>query len=127
MTFAAAAMIWGLTTMSPIDVKVLKERAPLYAQMSDGTIQNKYTVKIVNKGESLMRAEVSVKGQDDLVYIADRVADVEPGNVASITLFIRIPRSSLTSESTPVDIFVQDLNNPAISDTYTSVFHSPKR
>ena len=127
MTFAAAAMIWGLTTMSPIDVKVLKERAPLYAQMSDGTIQNKYTVKIVNKGESLMRAEVSVKGQDDLVYIADRVADVEPGNVASITLFIRIPRSSLTSESTPVDIFVQDLNNPAISDTYASVFHSPKR
>lgn len=127
MTFAAAAMIWGLTTMSPIDVKVLKERAPLYAQMSDGTIQNKYTVKIVNKGESLMRAEVSVKGQDDLVYIADRVADVEPGNVASITLFIRIPRKSLTSDSTPVDIVVQDLNNPAISDTYTSVFHSPKR
>jgi cytochrome c oxidase accessory protein FixG len=127
MTFAAAAMIWGLTTMSPIDVKVLKERAPLYAQMSDGTIQNKYTVKIVNKGEQLMRAEVKVDGVKDMVYIADRVADVEPGNVASVTLFIRIPRESLTSDSLPVNIIVTDLNNPAVAQTYSSVFHSPKR
>lgn len=126
MTFAAAALIWGLTTMSPIDVTVLKERAPLYVAMSDGTIQNKYTIKVVNKSEGVMRAEVTVSGHKDLIFIPDRVAEVEPGNVGSIGLFVRIPKKSLESDSMPITVTVTDLNNPTIVDSYKTVFHSPK-
>lgn len=127
MTFAAAAMIWGLATMSPIEVTVLKERAPLFVQMSDGSVQNKYTVKIVNKSESVMHAQVAVTGHNDLIFIADRIAHVEPGNVGSVGLLVRIPRKNLMLESTPIEIVVTDLNNPQIVDRYTSVFHGPKR
>jgi polyferredoxin len=126
MTIAAIALLWGLSTMAPMDVTVLKDRSPLYVQMSDGTIQNKYQVKIVNKGAELMRAQVEVTGHPDLVYIADRVADVVPGNVSTVSLLIRIPRNQLNGDAVPVDIVVTDLNNPTIKDTYRSVFHSPK-
>lgn len=126
MALAAAALIWGLTTMASIDVKVLKERAPLYVVMSDGTVQNKYTVKVVNKGEGVMRAEVTVTGHDDLVFIPDRVAEIKPGSVGSIGLFIRIPRKTVGTDSLPLNVTVTDLNNPLTVETYKTVFHSPK-
>lgn len=125
MTFAAVALIWGMTNMAPMEVTVLKERAPLYVQMSDGSIQNKYEVKVVNKTNEIMQAEVEVFGHDDLVYIVDRIAEVSPGSVATIRLFVRIPRDKLSGQSTPIDIVVKDLTKSDIEDRYRSVFHGP--
>lgn len=126
MAATAIAMAWGLATMSPIDVKVLKERSPLFITMSDGNIQNKYTVKVVNKSDFPMRAEVTVTGHDDLVAITDRVADIQPGQVGSIGLLLRVPRKTLKETSLPVEVKVTDLNNPATVEVYKSVFHGPK-
>lgn len=126
MTIAAAALIWGLSNMAPMDVTVLKDRSPLFVQMSDGTIQNKYEVKIVNKSNELISAKVEVFGHDDLFYIADRVADVSPGTVGSVSLLVRIPRNKVGTDSLPIDIVVTDQNNGQITDRYRSVFHAPK-
>lgn len=126
MTFAAAAMIWGLTTMSPIDVKVLHERAPLFVQMSDRTIQNKYYVKVVDKSNEPIAAKITVTGPESLIYIVDKVIHVAPGNVGTATLLVKIPKKDLTSSNTPIKIKVQDMNNPNIKETYDSMFIGPK-
>ncbi|WP_319558174.1 cytochrome c oxidase accessory protein CcoG [Thiomicrorhabdus sp.] len=126
MAFAAAAMIYGLATMSPIDVKALHERSPLFVQMSDGNIQNKWTVKIVNKGAEPMEAQISVVGPEGLTYQADKIVHIQPGNVGSTTLLVKIPRKQLTDTNVPVTIKVVDLNNPAIREDYQSVFIGPK-
>lgn len=126
MTFAAAAMIWGLATMSPIDVKVLHERAPLFVQMSDRTIQNKYYVKVVDKSNEPIAAKITVTGPDSLIYIVDKVVHVAPGNVGTATLLVKIPKKDLTSANTPIQIKVQDMNNPNIKETYDSMFIGPR-
>jgi len=126
MTFAAAAMIWGLTTMSPIDVKVLHERAPLFVQMSDRTIQNKYYVKLVDKSNEPIAAKITVTGPDSLIYIVDKVLHVSPGNVGTATLLVKIPKKDLTSANTPIEIKVEDMNNPNIKETYESMFIGPR-
>lgn len=126
MAIAAAAMIWGITNMAPMDVTVLKERSPLYVQMTDGSIQNRYEVKVVNKGQEPIRAQIEVFGHDNMVYIPDRVAEVMPGTVGSIGLLVRIPRAEVGTDSLPIDILVTDLNNPDSHDRYRSVFHAPK-
>lgn len=126
MTFAAAAMIWGLATMSPIDVKVLHERAPLFVQMSDRTIQNKYYVKVVDKSNEPIAAKITVTGPDSLIYIVDKVIHVAPGNVGTATLLVKIPKKDLTRSNTPIQIKVQDMNNPNIKETYDSMFIGPK-
>lgn len=126
MTFAAAAMIWGLATMSPLDVKVLHERAPLFVQMSDRTIQNKYYVKVVNKGNARLDASIDVKGPESLFYIGPKSIQVEPGNVGTATLLVRVPKKDLTEANTPIAIHVADQNNPEIKTTYDSMFIGPK-
>ncbi|AHF02003.1 4Fe-4S ferredoxin [Thiomicrospira aerophila AL3] len=125
MGIAAAALLWGLMNMSPMDVTVLKARAPLFVQMSDGSIQNRYDVKVVNKTNDVMRAQVEVFGHDGLLALPDRVAEVDPGNVATIGLFIRIPRDEVTQVSTPITVRVTDLNNPSTVVNYQAVFHGP--
>jgi len=126
MAFALAAIIYGISTMSPIDVKVLHERAPLFVAMSDGSIQNKYVVKIVNKSDKQLDAEIKVRGPEGLVFIVDEVIHVEPGNVGTATLLVRIPKKILTKQNTTVKIDVQDIHNPAVKETYSSMFIGPR-
>jgi len=126
MSFAGLMLVWGMLTMSPIDVKALHERSPLFVQMSDGTIQNKWTIKIVNKSDKEMMAEISVTGVEGLIYEADKVVKIQPGNVGATTLLVRVPRRNLTEASVPVVIHVQDLNNKNISATYEAAFLGPR-
>lgn len=126
MAIAAVAMVWGLSSMAPMDVTVLKDRSPLFVQMSDGSIQNKYEVKVVNKSNEVISAQVEVFGHEDLVYIADRVADVMPGTVGTVGLLVRVPRRTLGTDALPIDVVVTNVNNPETVETYRSVFHGPK-
>lgn len=126
MTIAAGVLVWGLATMSPIDVKVLHERAPLFVQMSTGEIQNKYIVKVVNKSSTPMTVNIVVDGVDDLVYIADQNIAVPPGDVASSVLLVRLPKKQIKDANTPIQIHIQDSTTPAIKSTYTSMFIAPK-
>lgn len=126
MMLAAITMIWGLTTMSSIDVKALHDRSPLYVTMSDGNIQNKWTIKVVNKSPNVMRAEITVEGPPGLTYVAEKVITIQPGNVGATTLLVKIPKNQLTSSSTPVLIKVVDLDEPSNAEDYKSVFLGPK-
>ncbi|WP_178861888.1 cytochrome c oxidase accessory protein CcoG [Thiomicrorhabdus cannonii] len=126
MTLAAVMILWGLTTMSPMDVKALHERAPLFVQMSDGNIQNKWTMKVVNKGNMPMKAEITVEGPEGMAFNVDKVLDIQPGNVGSTNLFVRIPRTQLKDVNTPIVIKVVDLNNPVVVEYYETTFIGPR-
>ncbi|MDG6778914.1 cytochrome c oxidase accessory protein CcoG [Thiomicrorhabdus sp. zzn3] len=126
MAFAGIMIIWGLLTMSPMDVKALHERAPLFVQMSDGNIQNKWTMKVVNKGSVPMQAQISVEGPEGLTYSVDKVLEIQAGNVGSATLFVKIPKKQLTDVNTPIVIKVVDLNNPAVVERYETAFIGPR-
>lgn len=127
MAIAAGLLIWKLTHLEPIDVKVLHDRSPLFVQMSDGSIQNKYTVKIVNKTQNPMMARITVEGPEGLVYLTDRVIPVAPGTVGQGILRVRIPRDKLTSDRVPIQIIVQDQSHPEVRAEYESVFIAPPR
>ncbi|CAN8139987.1 Cytochrome c oxidase accessory protein CcoG [uncultured Thiomicrorhabdus sp.] len=127
MAFAAGAILYGLATMAPIDVKALHERSPLFVQMSDGSIQNKWTLKIVNKQSEEMVVRVSIAGGPaSLSYVVDENVLVHPGTVRSTTLLVKIPRKDLTETNTPIDIIVEDINKPEIRTVYDSVFIGPQ-
>lgn len=126
MSIAAIALVYGLATMSPIDVKVLHERAPLFVQMSTGEIQNKYTVKVVNKNKAPMNVRITVEGHENLVYVASEKMHIEPGNVGASILLVRLPKKDFIDTSIPVYIHVQDIHNPEIQGRYESTLIGPR-
>lgn len=127
MGFAAVMLLWGLLTMSPIDVKALHERSPLFVQMSDGSIQNKWTLKVVNKGNEEMSVNFNVTGPEGLSFkTAKEIMVIPAGNVGSTALFVKIPRKNLTESSVPIRIYVQDIAKPEVNTVYESSFLGPK-
>ncbi len=126
MSLAAAVIVWGLLSMSPIDVKVLHERAPLFVLMSDGTIQNKYYIKVVNKTENEIKAKISVEGISDLTFVVDKVLFVPAGDVGSAQLLVRVPEKDLKKTDIPLVIKVTD-EAQGITSEYDSNFISPKK
>ncbi|MBK1646229.1 cytochrome c oxidase accessory protein CcoG [Thiocapsa imhoffii] len=129
MTVALAGIFYGFSTLAAIDLKVLHERAPLYVRLSDGSIQNRYTLKILNKMPEDLAVRISASGLETFTLVgADEEIMAAPGGVSSTTVFIRVPRAALQGERQPV-IFHAEATRPngvQVTAERESVFIAPR-
>lgn len=68
MSVIGVLMIWGLATKSTLEANVLKDRSPPYVMLSDGRIQNGYTLKLVNKASEPRTMLLDVAGLEGLSF-----------------------------------------------------------
>ncbi|MGD8560052.1 MAG: cytochrome c oxidase accessory protein CcoG [Gammaproteobacteria bacterium] len=128
MTLALIGIFYGLAHLSSLELNVLHERQPLFVTLSDGSIQNKYELKILNKTEQDMRLNITASGHPSLqITGTEPIVSAPQGQVSAHTLFLRIPREQLEKSRIPVTIKVEDTSNPEFSATYQSMFLGPKR
>ncbi|WP_455219288.1 cytochrome c oxidase accessory protein CcoG [Kaarinaea lacus] len=128
MLLAVAGIIYGLATLGSLELKVLHERQPLFVMQSDGSVQNKYELKILNKTEKDMQVSLEVSGHDHLQLVdAEETLSAHQGKVSAYTIFLRIPGDKLQAERIPVTIRLQDIDNPEFYTEYESMFFGPKR
>jgi cytochrome c oxidase accessory protein FixG len=126
MLAAIGGIVYGLTTLASLELKVLHERQPLYVMQSDGSVQNKYELKILNKTEHDMQVTLKVSGHDALhVSGVEEPLAVPAGRVSAYTIFVRIPGEQLTAERIPLTIKVIDTDNAEFSAEYNSMFFGP--
>lgn len=127
MAIAALVLVYGLATIEPMKLNVLHERAPLFVMLSDGSIQNKFIIKVVNKTDKPMQVRFNADGIEGMrVEGADAALHVEPGTVGSTYLLVKVPRASLKGENMPVRIYAQDETRTEIKQSYESMFIAPK-
>ena len=62
MLVIAGLMAWTLAFRSDLDVNILHDRNPLYVTLSDGSIRNGYTVKLLNKERTPRDFTLAVAG-----------------------------------------------------------------
>ena len=127
MILAIGGIIYGLATLGSIELKVLHERQPLFVMQSDGSVQNKYELKILNKTEQDMQVSLNVTGHDNLQLVgAEKTLSAPQGQVSAYTIFMRIPGNKLKAERIPVTIRIEDVDNPEFYTEYESMFFGPK-
>lgn len=66
IVIVSAIMLFGLMTRSTFEMNILKDRAPSFVRLSDGRIQNNYTLKLINKRAGDKDIEISVEGIDGI-------------------------------------------------------------
>ena len=127
MLLAVCGIIYGLATLGSLELKALHERQPLFVLQSDGSIQNKYELKILNKTENDMQVSISVSGHENIqISGIEGTLSVPKGRVSAYTLYIRIPGDRLAKQRIPVTIRAEDKNNQAIFTEYQSMFFGPE-
>lgn len=127
MVLAAVGILYGLTHLGSMELKVLHERTPLFVQLSDGSIQNRYDVKILNKQDKEIQVELVIEGIEGAELINDRKSlSIASGKLLSHIVYIKVPKSSLGEPRRPVIFKVTNTQDPTDVVTYESAFFSPE-
>jgi len=119
-------MIAGLYMKSDIDLNVRHVRAPLFTQMSDGSIQNTYKLNFINKTENAVDYELIVSGIEGATTNADgKIFHVRSGEVKRFTLNVRAPEGS-TTERQDFELVLKSKSDDSVKIEYQTMFIAPK-
>jgi cytochrome c oxidase accessory protein FixG len=108
LALIAAGMLLGLVFRSDADAEVLHDRNPLFVQLSDGSIQNGYTIKLLNKAHERREFQLAFKGLEGARFkvggqeaaVAAPVAfAAAPDAVTTYRIYISVPRAALADEN----------------------------
>ena len=62
ITFVCGIMLYSLINRQLVDLNVLHDRNPLFVQLSDGSIRNGFTIRLINKATTARDFELSLVG-----------------------------------------------------------------
>jgi len=129
IVLALSGIVWGLTHLGSLTLKVLPERQPLFVSMSDGSIQNKYDFKVVNKTDKDVYVKVSAEGgiADQVLIGAETPILTNHGRGTSFTIFVKAPGANVKKEITKIQFRVENAEDPTVFAEYNTKFNGPKR
>ncbi len=125
---ALGGIVYGLTHLGAMTLRVIPERQPLFVTMSDGSIQNKYEFKVVNKTDNDFHVHVTAAGgiQGQTIIGAEQPLLTHHGRGTSFTIFVKAPGGNIKQEVTPIEFHIQSTEDPKITAEYDSKFNAPK-
>jgi polyferredoxin len=124
LVLALSVLGVGLFSLTPMDLKVLHDRQPLFVQLSDGSIRNKYELKIMNKTDQPIRVDVNFKSE--IAHLASQKQHkniaIPSGNVKSIYVYLKAFERDVGDNSDVVFV----INSKDATLKYESSFFTPK-
>ena len=127
----ALVMLAAFATRDTSDVNILPERNPLFVRLSDGSIRNSYTFKILNMEamERVFELRVVAPAGAVLESLAGDVGDslamtVPMDDVGTSTVRVILPRSALDGSSTDLEFILTDTGTGEAT-SYDTVFRGP--
>ncbi|MGF1561081.1 MAG: cytochrome c oxidase accessory protein CcoG [Geminicoccaceae bacterium] len=124
-------MLFGLSTKSTADITVQRDRNPLFIQLSDGSIRNGYTVKILNKKNEERQFLLAMTGLEGVEMFEQGgnpqpalALDAAPDGVSTFRIFVTQAADDISSDSYDVafEITAMDTNETV---THETVFRTP--
>ncbi|MED5509272.1 MAG: FixG Ig-like domain-containing protein, partial [Pseudomonadota bacterium] len=105
----------------------IHDRQPLYVRLSDGSIQNKYTLKLLNKTQQPLTVSYSVSGLEGAsLHGMEQEVIVEPGRVVPVTALVRAPAEVTEDGLAPITFEARVLEQPQLNTRYNSMFMAPE-
>jgi cytochrome c oxidase accessory protein FixG len=82
IAIAGGIMVYTLATRATLGINALHDRNPIFVQMSDGSVRNGYTVRLLNKQPQPRRLTLAVEGLPGAVLEIVGVATAAAGRQA---------------------------------------------
>ena len=111
LVLMSALLVYELTSRSPLEIDIIKDRVPMYRETGNGLIENVFTIKILNKSQQSQRYHIYVDNLEGHTYIGEDEATVKGGEVFNLPLSIAINPNKLTQESTEFHFRVESVGD----------------
>ncbi len=127
-------MLFSLVTRDRLDINVIPDRNPLYVTLSDGSIRNGYTVKVLNMIGEPRTFEVAIDGLPGAMmweaggedHPARAIAvDVEADRLREVKVFVAQPAGAFAPGLTGFAFTVRDLDG-AEAGRAAADFYAPQ-
>jgi cytochrome c oxidase accessory protein FixG len=134
LLLVTGVMLFGLGARAAVDINILPERNPLFVTLSDGSIRNGYTIKILNKSheprtydltlEGLVGGTLSVVGQEAAAS-STAALTAKPDTVTSYRVYVSAPPAALSAGSQALTMALTDRQGGA-TVRHETVFRGPE-
>jgi len=119
------AFLWSVTHRVPLLVDVLRDRNALFRALADGSIENVYTLKIMNKDHQPHRYRISIDAAFPLqLILADNPVTVAAEHAGEVVLTLRAAAGAVKGV-VPIRLSVQSLEQPEVVDVEATRFIGP--
>jgi len=116
MTVVAAIMVFGLATRRTIALDVFRDRNPNFVALSDGSVRNGYTLKLMNRANKPRRFYLSLDGirasKVDVIGIGNVVLpvrlDVEADKVRMLRVLVTVAPRNLRPGTQDIQFRISD-------------------
>ena len=117
---AFCGIVYGLTHLGSMTLRVIPERQPLFVTMSDGSIQNKYDFKVLNKTDKDLHVKVTAEGGvAGQVIIGAEEPAVDSSWPRHLVHDLRQgARANVKEEVTPIEFRVEAVEDPTVTAEY---------
>ncbi|ACL71730.1 cytochrome c oxidase accessory protein CcoG [Thioalkalivibrio sulfidiphilus HL-EbGr7] len=87
-----AGLLYGIMSRNPVGIDVIRDRNVLFRELADGRVENVYTLKLLNKSDSLREYHVEIRGLEGAELVIDRVmpVPVPAGGVVELPARVRL-------------------------------------
>ncbi|MBF0358185.1 MAG: cytochrome c oxidase accessory protein CcoG [Magnetococcales bacterium] len=133
--FFLGGIVMFLAFRPNVDLNVIRHRQPIYITLSDGSIQNNYTIHVLNMTGNERKFSLQVTGLKGatLSVAANKTFDeakrpvltVGSGQVQAYTVYLKQSKSEVGHGAIPLIFQLQAVDNNVDLDTYDSVFLRP--
>ena len=125
----AAAILGFLVTVTqrvPLDLDVIRDRNALYQMVDAETVENVYTLKLMNKDRVPHDYRVSASGIPGIATVpSETTVEVAAGEVYNLALRVRAPLTSIQRMSSKIEFRVVSMDNEAQSTSEPTRFLAP--
>jgi len=132
----AAIMVVALVMRDRLDINVIPDRNPLFVTLTDGSIRNGYTLRLLNMTQQPRIFSLGITGLPNAAMTIvesnsppGRTAQVvvEADKARSVKVYVAAPLKDLPGETSEFAFTVtaQDIGMPAETSLYRALFHAP--
>ncbi len=129
LLLVAGIMLFAFTTRATLEINLLNDRNPLFVTLSDGSIRNGYTLKILNMAPSERHFALTLRGleQAELSLVGTQAADdiaVPADKLLSLRVFVAVPPGTLRQAATDFEFLLTEPDGAQVS--HATVFRGPE-
>ena len=133
-TLVGVLLLYGLLSRDRLEVNVLHDRNPQFVILSDGSVRNGYTVKLLNKipePRTIMVTLQGLEGAGMSIVGIDKpegrsfAIRVEPDRLKTLKVYVRLPKEFVRDEQEQFRFHVEDKASFEAAD-YVASFEAPE-
>ncbi|HEX4910157.1 MAG TPA: cytochrome c oxidase accessory protein CcoG [Permianibacter sp.] len=120
-----ALFVYALSVRTPLRVDVLRDRGRLYTATSIGTIENVYTLKVMNMDQVPHRYRLQASADVPVIVKGDLEFEVPAGEILNIPVRLEIDPYELKEATSTVSFRIESIDQPTLVVEESSSFIKP--